>query len=80
MIPVELRRFFWDTDPNKISALNHKFYIIERILEYGDEKAVRWIFSEYPRAEINSVLEASRSLSPKSRNFWRLRFKHSNHA
>lgn len=54
--------------------MRHKAYIIERLLEFGDEKAVRWLFEEYTRDDVAAVLESSRSLSLKSRNFWRLRF------
>ena len=73
MLPAELRRFFWDVDPAKLDLSLHKVYIIERILEFGDAKVVRWLFDTYTRDEVAAVLEASRSLSMKSRNFWQLR-------
>jgi hypothetical protein len=80
MIPDEARRFFWDVDPAGLDHVRHKAYIIERLLELGDEKAVGWLFSTYSREEISSVLDSSRSLSMKSRNFWRPRLASSRHA
>jgi hypothetical protein len=74
MVPAELGRFFWDVDPAGLDPLRHKSYIIERILEFGDEKAVRWLFDTFSRDDIAAILDSSRSLSLKSRNFWRLRF------
>jgi hypothetical protein len=73
MVPGDLKRFFWDVDPSGLDLVRHKAYIIERILEFGDEKAVRWLFDAFSRDDIAAILESSRSLSPKSRNFWRLR-------
>jgi len=79
MVPAELRRFFWDVDPVGLDPLRHKAYIIDRILEFGDEKAVRWLFKAYTRDDITAILESSRSLSVKSRNFWHLRLTGSMH-
>jgi hypothetical protein len=73
MVPAELGRFFWDVDPAGLDPVRHESYIIERILEFGDEKAARWLFSTFSRGNISAVLDLSRSLSMKSRNFWRLR-------
>lgn len=64
--------FFWDADLSKLDLEKNKEAIIERILELGDEKAVRWLFSTYSLVEIKSVAEESRGLSAKSRNFWRI--------
>ncbi len=73
MIPEELSRFFWDSDPRDLEPRRNAAFIMERLLEFGDEKAVRWLFLTYSRDEIAAILQASRSLSLKSRSFWRLR-------
>ena len=79
MVPAELGRFFWDVDPAGLDLVRHKSYIVERILEFGDEKAVRWLFDTFSRDDIAAILESSHSLSLKSRNFWRLRLTGSLH-
>jgi hypothetical protein len=72
MMEKGLERFFWDVDPSSLDLQQNKTYIIERLLELGDEKAIRWLFMKYPRAEIVEVIGSSRSISPKSRSYWRL--------
>ena len=67
--------FFWDTDSSRLDLRKNKDYIIERILELGDEKAVKWLFSNYSRNEIRRVLAASRRISRKSANYWSLVLK-----
>lgn len=73
MVSSEIRRFFWDVDPEELDISRHKAFIIERILELGDEKAVGWLFTAYAREDITAILESSRSLSAKSRGFWQFR-------
>jgi len=80
MVEREIQEFFWDADPAALDIRLHKTYIIERLLELGDERAVRWLFAAYPRPEIAEVVRTSRSLSKKSRSFWRLALGEADHA
>jgi hypothetical protein len=66
------RELFWDTDIARLNLQENKQYIIERALELGDEKAVRWLFSIYGRSDIKKALQKSRNLSRKSSNYWNL--------
>jgi len=70
IIAEDLRPFFWETDLSKISIEENKQYIIERILELGDRKAVQWLFSTFSLDEIKKTIEESKSISKKSLNFW----------
>lgn len=45
-------------------------FTIERIMEQGDEEAVKWMSQHFSRDQIADVLTKSRRLSPKSANFW----------
>lgn len=72
MIDKNLYPFFWDIDPTHLDIRKYKDYIIERLLELGDEKAVQWLFINYSEKEIRKVLHNSRSLSAKSRRFWEI--------
>jgi len=65
-----LRPFFWDSDISKINIKEHKQYLMERILELGDEKAVQWLFSHLPLSEIKQTLKNNRRISEKSKNYW----------
>ena len=72
MLPKTLHRYFWDTKPAALDPKQHQRYIIERLLELGDEEAVKWLFRQFKREEIKDVLTKSRQLSPKSRSYWEL--------
>lgn len=67
---------FWDVNPKTIDPQKHAKYIIERILEFGKDEEVRWMFQYYPRELIRDRVQNSRGvLSPMSKNFWTLMFK-----
>ncbi|PIV52238.1 MAG: hypothetical protein COS17_10235 [Elusimicrobia bacterium CG02_land_8_20_14_3_00_37_13] len=65
-----LKNIFWDTNIEKIYANRHSEYIIERILEFGDIKAVKWVFKKYPKTKIIKVIKNKRGFSKKSISFW----------
>jgi len=66
---------FWDTDPKNIKIKKHANYVIERILELGNDSEVRWLFQTYRPAKIRQVAKSSRVLSPKTKNLWLLLLK-----
>jgi hypothetical protein len=68
------RSLFWDADPKSIDLRRHARYIIERILDYGDERELRWLVSYYPRRLIKDTVARSCVLHAKSRSLWKLVF------
>ena len=73
-LPEFLKRYFWDIDFGKLDFGNRPGFIIKRILEYGDEKAVAWLMRNFPRPQIVRVIENSGGLTEKSANFWAFMF------
>ncbi len=69
-LPVECYRYFWDTDPSTLSVTQNSFFIIERLLEFGNETAVHWLLYQYSKDDIRNVVKNSRRLSVQSANFW----------
>ncbi len=65
---------FWDVDPDTIDPQRHARYIIERILDFGDEHEVRWVAHHYPLRLIRDTIARSRVFHEKSRSLWRLVF------
>ncbi|MBU3918468.1 hypothetical protein KKC63_00965 [Patescibacteria group bacterium] len=63
---------FWDIDPKTIDKKKHSQYIIERILEFGSDKNVKWLFNTYNTDLLKKVVKQSRSLSPKTKSLWNL--------
>ena len=73
---MEFRQaLFWDTDPKKIDPDKHARYIIERVLDFGRDNEVRWLYRTYPKPLLRDVVEKSRSLRPRTRKLWTLVLK-----
>lgn len=62
---------FWDVDPKTINPKRHARYIIERIMDFGDDKEARWMYGYYPHSLIMDVVLKSRVIHPESRALWR---------
>lgn len=66
---------FWDVNPRKIDAKRNAQYIIERILDFGNDKEVKWLYYFYNKPLIKKVVAKSRSLRPETKNLWMLLVK-----
>ena len=73
-IPKGLKRYFWDVDFRNLDKDKYSYFIIERILELGDRKAVEWMKNNFSKEEVKKVIYSSKNLSRKSANFWQLIF------
>ncbi len=69
-IPPHIKRLFWDTDKDRVDVGKHRFYIIKRIMDYGNLEGVRWMMRNYTPEEITEVVRKSRGISRKSAYFW----------
>lgn len=66
---------FWDVDPKTIDPKKHARYIIERVLELGNDQEVRWLLHYYPARTISATLHHSRGvLHNKTKALWSLIF------
>lgn len=63
---------FWDVDPKTIDPQKHARYVIERVLDFGTDNEVRWMWGFYPHSLLRDVVHTSRVLQPKSRALWTL--------
>lgn len=72
--PEFLKRYFWDVNFFKLDQVKNKNFIIERLLEMGDEKSARWMKGFYSREDIKTIVKSSKKLSFKSANYWALIF------
>lgn len=70
--PLFLKKYFWDIDFKKLDPEKHPEYVIERILELGDVRAVRWVLKNFDRKLIKKTIMTRRGLSPKTATFWSL--------
>jgi len=72
MLPKYLEKYFWDTNIRRLDKEKYKFYIIERLLEMGDQKAIVWLMKAFDKKDMLDVLHDSKRISAKSRNFWNI--------
>lgn len=61
---------FWDVNPKTIDPKRHAKYIIERVLDFGNDSEVRWLWNTYSHAFIRRVVETSRVLHAQTRSLW----------
>ena len=73
-LPTFLKKYFWDVDFGKIDAKAYSRYVLAKLLEYGDEKAISWMKRNFTRHQIEDTLFHYRIVSPQSANFWALIF------
>lgn len=59
---------FWDV--KEVNPEKNKKFVIERILQYGDEADFSWALNYYGRDEIVENMLKSRALDRKSLSFW----------
>jgi len=62
---------FWDVDPKTIDPKKHARYIIERILDFGYDDEVKWVWHFYSHDIISRTVKDSRVLFPQTRSLWR---------
>lgn len=71
-IPDFVTKYLWDVPATKVSIKSHPEFVIERVLEYGDSKALDWLNNAFEKNVIIGVIKKSRRISPKTGNFYGL--------
>lgn len=66
---------FWDTNPKNIDVKKNAQYIIERILDFGNDKEVKWLYHFYDKSLLKNIVVKSRSLTPETKNLWTMLLK-----
>lgn len=74
-LPQNIKTLLWDVDLSKVSIIEHKKYIIERVLEFGDIKEDIWMNSVYTKEDIIDVISTSKRISAKTGNLYASLYK-----
>lgn len=76
-IPKEWQQYFWEVKPEKVDLKKNAWYVIGRVLEYGDLDAVRKVRRYYGDARLKEFLlsTSSRVLSNRTMRFWQVVLK-----
>lgn len=72
-LPEDLNKYFWDVSFDELSFEKYPRFIAERIMNYGDLKAIKWLLSVSGTELIRAVVKTSRNLNPKTKNFWQIK-------
>lgn len=71
-LPERFKRYFWDVSFNELSFATNSRFIAERILNYGNEKDIKWLLSNLDINFLKTLVKRSRNLNVKTRNYWKL--------
>ncbi len=66
---TDKKHLFWDVVIEKLDKETNSFFLIERILEYGDIDDWQWLKENYTAEQIADVAEKSRVISRKTKSF-----------
>ena len=71
-IPKTVKRLFWDIDFKTIDLNKNRSFFITRIAEKGGLNDLRWLTKVFNKKEISRIVEKSRNVSAKTKNFWKI--------
>lgn len=74
-IPKSFYPFFWDVDVKKIDPSKKAHFVVQRLLDKGDDNCIRWVRKNFSKRTIRETLTQMRDFSPWVGNFWRLFLK-----
>ena len=69
-LPKFLHKYFWDVEVENLDIKKNGFYIMERLMDKGSLKALKWLFKHYSKKDLKNVFMKSRNISKFSRAFW----------
>lgn len=68
------KTLFWDTDYRKLDYKKHSSFVIERVLNYGDEKDYNELKKIYGLFKIKKIAKEINYINRKNINFWSIIF------
>ncbi len=69
-LPNFLKKYFWDVDFDSMTLEKSRTFILKRVLDRGDTKALKWLERNFTKEEIKQLLLMTRDISRKTANFW----------
>ena len=70
-MPEEFKKYFWDTEYEKLDKKKNMKYIISRLFCEGNWDCIKWLKNNYTKEEIIETAKTSRRLTPITANFLR---------
>lgn len=67
VVPLEFSKLFWDVDFANLDSTKNRKFIIERVLNMGDQDSLRWLCHTYSEEEILDTVKTSKNFLRKQR-------------
>ena len=71
-LPPYVSYLFREIDENEIDIRKNTTYVIERVLENGDDRSVIWCVKTFDKEAIEEVIRKSAFISPQTGSLWAL--------
>lgn len=71
-LPEFLRQYFWDVRFEDVDIEKNPRFILKRIIDRGDTKALMWAKERFSVDDIRDLVMTTRDISRKTANFWSL--------
>jgi len=71
-IPQRLWKYFWDVNVKKLNPQEKPYFVINRLLDKGDDEAVRWVTAHFSQGTIQETFKKIRDFRAKIGYFWAL--------
>jgi hypothetical protein len=71
-LPPFVSCLFREIDEKNVDLAKNRGFIVERVLENGDDKSVEWCVKTFGRETIADAIEESTFVSPQTANLWAL--------
>ncbi len=71
-LPKFLRAYFWDVSFEELETQKNPRFILKRIIDRGNTKALLWAMSIFSLDDIRELVMTTRDISRKTANFWTL--------
>lgn len=69
-LPAFLKKYFWEIDFDRLNPEKSPYYIIKRILNYGDKRATGWLFRNFDRKAMIYSLQNHRGYTKRATTYW----------
>lgn len=66
------KKYFWEYNFNELSdnVDKYRMFIAERLLNFGDISAIKWLKKYYLLNEILDIVKKSRNIDKITKNYW----------
>lgn len=66
-LPDFSKIYFWDIDIDQLDVEEDYFIILERLLNYADDRALKWVLNTYNKKQIKEVVKKKQKVKCQNR-------------